>query len=256
MRQLTTFIQKEFMEVCRNNKLMICTIVFFLLGIMNPAIAKLTPWLFEKLSSSYEDMGIILTDVKVNALTSWEQFYKNLPIGMVVFVLMFSSIVASELERGTLINILTKGMARWKILASKGILLLVMWTGCYFLTYGITYVYNDIYWDNAIGKNLFFSALCMYLLGVWLISLILLMSALANHGTGVALGTSVVFLICYLISVIPNVAKYLPTKLMECSQIPFGRGTPDDFTYAIVIIILWSLMDVMIGILVFNKKNI
>ena len=61
----------------------------------------------------------ILTDVKVNALTSWEQFYKNLPIGMVVFVLMFSSIVASELERGTLINILTKGMVRWKILGHQ-----------------------------------------------------------------------------------------------------------------------------------------
>lgn len=256
MRQFSAFIQKEFMEVCRNNKLLICGIVFFMLGIMNPAIAKLTPWLFEQFSSTYEDMGIILTDVQVNALTSWEQFYKNIPIGMVVFVLMFSPIVSAELEKGTLINILTKGMARWKVLASKGILLFVLWTGCYFLVYGITYVYNDIYWDNGIGEHLFFSALCMYLLGIWLISLILLMSALANHGTGVALGVSVVFLLCYLLNIIPALAKYLPTKMLDCSKLPFDRGNPEDFTYAIMITIVWSLVNVIFGMLVFNKKNL
>ena len=44
MRQLTAFIQKEFTEVMRNSKLLICAIIFILLGIMNPAIAKITPY--------------------------------------------------------------------------------------------------------------------------------------------------------------------------------------------------------------------
>ena len=43
MRQLTAFLQKEFTEVLRNSKLMIGAVIFLLLGVMNPAIAKITP---------------------------------------------------------------------------------------------------------------------------------------------------------------------------------------------------------------------
>ena len=52
MKQLTAFINKEFTEVCRNSKLMICGILFLLFGIMNPATAKITPWLMKNMSAT------------------------------------------------------------------------------------------------------------------------------------------------------------------------------------------------------------
>ena len=125
MKQLVAFIQKEFMEIVRNSKLLICGIIFALLGIMNPAIAKMTPWIMEMYSET-SSSGIVFQKVEVTALTSWEQFYKNMPIGIIVFVLMFSGIVAAELQKGTLINIVTKGMSRWKIMISKFIMMLVL----------------------------------------------------------------------------------------------------------------------------------
>lgn len=256
MRQLTAFIQKEFTEVTRNSKLLICAIIFILLGIMNPAIAKITPWLVEQFSNATSGAGMLIQTMEISALTSWEQFFKNMPMGIVIFVLMFSGIVAAELQKGTLINIVTKGMPRWKIMVSKLILLLVLWTGMYFASYIITYVYNDFYWDNDTVNNIFFSVLCLYLFGVWLISLIMLMSALADNSAAVSMGVCGVFLLSYLLGIIPTVQDYLPTKLKGSSSLIYELAKPADFTGAIVVVAIWSLADIIMGIFIFNKKNL
>lgn len=256
MRQLTAFIQKEFTEVMRNSKLLICAIIFILLGIMNPAIAKITPWLVEQFSNATSGAGMLIQTMEISALTSWEQFFKNMPMGIVFFVLMFSGIVAAELQKGTLINIVTKGMPRWKIMVSKLILLLVLWTGMYFASYIITYVYNDFYWDNDTVNNIFFSVFCLYLFGVWLISLIILMSALADNSAAVSIGVCGVFLLSYLLGIIPTVQDYLPTKLKGSSSLIYELAKPADFTGAIVVVAIWSLADIIMGIIIFNKKNL
>lgn len=256
MRQLTAFIQKEFTEVMRNSKLLICAIIFILLGIMNPAIAKITPWLVEQFSNATSGAGMLIQTMEISALTSWEQFFKNMPMGIVFFVLMFSGIVAAELQKGTLINIVTKGMPRWKIMVSKLILLLVLWTGMYFASYIITYVYNDFYWDNDTVNNIFFSVFCLYLFGVWLISLIILMSALADNSAAVSIGVCGVFLLSYLLGIIPAIQDYLPTKLKGSSSLIYELAKPADFTGAIVVVAIWSLADIIMGIIIFNKKNL
>lgn len=256
MRQLIAFIQKEFTEVMRNSKLLICAIIFILLGIMNPAIAKITPWLVEQFSNATSGAGMLIQTMEISALTSWEQFFKNMPMGIVFFVLMFSGIVAAELQKGTLINIVTKGMPRWKIMVSKLILLLVLWTGMYFASYIITYVYNDFYWDNDTVNNIFFSVFCLYLFGVWLISLIILMSALADNSAAVSIGVCGVFLLSYLLGIIPAIQDYLPTKLKGSSSLIYELAKPADFTGAIVVVAIWSVVDIILGIIIFNKKNL
>ncbi len=256
MRQLTAYIQKEFTEVVRNSKLLILGIIFLLLGIMNPAIAKITPWLVEQFSNATSGTGMIVQTTEISALTSWEQFYKNMPMGMVIFVLMFSGIVATELQKGTLINIVTKGMPRWKIMASKTILLWVLWTVMYFSSYIITFVYNDFYWDNSIAKHILFSAFCLYLFGVWLISVIMFMSALSGSSATVSMGVCGVFVLVYILGIVPKLQNYLPTKLMECSKLAFGMREPKEFVSAIVVVALWSVANVVLGITIFNKKNL
>ena len=255
MKQLVAFIQKEFMEIVRNSKLLICGIIFALLGIMNPAIAKLTPWIIEMYSNT-SSSGIVFQKVEVTALTSWEQFYKNMPIAFIVFVLMFSGIVASELQKGTLINIVTKGMSRWKIMISKFIMMLVLWTGVYFLSYVITYFYNAFYWDNSIAKHIFFAVFCFYLFGVWLISLIILVSAFADNSTTVSLGVGGGFIVSYLLGMVPKLQDYLPTKLMDSLILIVGQAEPGEYIPAIIIVLCLSIANLVFGIIFFNKKNL
>ena len=45
MKSLFAFMKKEWMEQVRSGKVILLGIIFVLLGIMNPAVAKLTPWM-------------------------------------------------------------------------------------------------------------------------------------------------------------------------------------------------------------------
>ena len=110
MRSFIALVKKEFLESIRSRKLLILGLLFFLFGVMNPAIAKLTPWLMEITSESLASAGMTVGEVTVNALTSWTQFFKNIPMALIVFLLMCSGIFTKEYESGSLILILTKGV--------------------------------------------------------------------------------------------------------------------------------------------------
>ena len=77
MKQLAAFFQKEWIEQMRSGKLFIIIVVFMLFGIMNPAMAKLTPWMMEMASESLAESGLVVNEVTVDAMTSWTQYYKN-----------------------------------------------------------------------------------------------------------------------------------------------------------------------------------
>ena len=49
---MMAFLKKKWMELCRTGRLLILLLIFILFGILNPALAKLTPWLMETLSES------------------------------------------------------------------------------------------------------------------------------------------------------------------------------------------------------------
>ena len=88
MRSFMTFMKKEMTEQLRSGKLMILGILFVLFGIMNPAVAKLTPWLMELMAESLAQSGMTVTEVTVSALDSWVQFFKNIPMALLAFVLL------------------------------------------------------------------------------------------------------------------------------------------------------------------------
>lgn len=255
MRQLIVFAKKEFLELVRTGKLLILGIIFVLFGIMNPAIAKLTPWLMEMASEELADMGVMVAEAKVDAMTSWAQYYKNIPIACVIFVLFFSGILTSEYQKGTLINMLTKGLERWKVLAAKVFVMLTVWTAGYWLCYGITYGYNAFFWDNGIARHLAFSAFCVYLMGIWLISMIVLMSVFFSTNSAVLAAAGGVFLLFYLAGMISDIREYLPVRLLDASELLYGAAGSGEFTAAVVVVVLLSVLNMMIAAAGFNRKS-
>ena len=256
MIQLMAFTRKEWIEVLRTGKFFIVTVLFILFGVMNPAIAKLTPWMMEALSESLEDSGLTLTDATVDALTSWVQFYKNVPMALIVFILMFSGILAAEYQKGTLINMITKGLSRWKIVVSKSFVLLLLWSFGYWMCYGITYAYNEYFWDNSIAEDVGFAAFCVYMMGVWLIALMMLMSTLFSAGSAVAVGTGGVFFVMYLSGMLPDLKKFLPTCLLEASGLLSGAGEAGDYSTALVVAAVLTVVQLVLAVLILNRKHL
>ena len=256
MRAFLAVFRKEWMEQLRSSRFIILTILFVMFGIMNPAIAKLTPWLFEVMAESLEESGMVVTTVEVDAMTSWVQFFKNVPMALIVFVLMQSSIFTKEYQAGTLVLALTKGLHRYKVVLSKAAVLILMWTALYWIHFGVTYVYNNYFWDNSVAENLLFSVTCWWIFGLWVIAVIVLFSTIASANTGVLVGTGAVVFGFYLISLLPKLTKYLPTLLMDGNSLIYGAKEVDDYTIAIIIAVVTAIICIIGSVPILNKKRI
>lgn len=256
MKSLIAFMKKEFTEQLRSGRLMILGLLFVLFGIMNPAIAKLTPWLLETLSDSLAESGMMVTDVKVSAMDSWVQFYKNLPLGLIAFILLESSIFTKEYTSGTLVLSLTKGLKRYKVVVSKTVVPTVLWTIGYWMCFGITYGYNAYFWDNSVAQNLIFSVVCWWLFGVMVIALMVLFSTVSSANTGVLLGTGGMVLAFYLVGLLPKCGKYLPTYLMDGNSLIYGLAEVKTYMPSLMIAIAVSVICLAISIPIFNRKQL
>ena len=253
---MIAFLKKELLEQIRSGKLLFLGILFVLFGVMNPAVAKLTPWLLEVMADSMAESGMTITFSQVTAMDSWVQFFKNIPMALIAFVLMEGSIYTREYSSGTLLLSLTKGLARYKVVAAKTLVLTVLWSLGYWLCFLITYGYNAYFWDNSVAQHLLLSVLCWWLFGLWVIALLILFSSLAKDNTGVLLGTGGVVLICSLLSFIPKVQKYLPTLLTDGNSLIYGLADAGRYMPALIIVAAMAIICFAVSIPVFNKKHL
>ena len=256
MRALVAFTKKELLELIRSGRLAILGILFLLLGVMNPLFAKLTPLILEMLSDSLAESGMTVTDRTVSAMDSWVQFFKNMPIGLIAFVLIESSIFTKEYATGTLVLSLTKGLKRCSVVISKTLVLVLLWSICYWLCFSVTYAYNAYFWDNSVAQSLMFSVFCSWLFGIWMLLMTAFFSVISKTNVGVLCGTGGVVLVSYILSMIPKIEKYMPTSLFDANSLIYGVKQPGDYTVAVLVAIMTCAVSFFVSIFLFNKKQL
>lgn len=256
MRTFLAFFRKEWLEQVRSSRIVLLIIIFVLFGIMNPAFAKITPWLMETMAESLEETGLTVTEVTVDALTSWTQFYKNIPMALIVFVLLYSGSFSTELQKGTLIPVLTKGFQRWKTVIAKYAMQLIMWTVCYWLCFVITYGYNAYFWDNSIAANIGLAAVLYWLFGVLIISIMLLLSVIAAGAGAVMTGCGAAALAMYFAGLFPYIKDYTPYRLTEGMSLLMKQTTPEKYLAAVILSLCIIALSIAGSIAIFNRKKL
>lgn len=256
MRQFIAFTKKEILQAARSGKLLILGILFCLFGIMNPAIAKLTPWLFELMAEELAESGVVMNAVTVDALTSWAQFFKNMPIVLMVFLVMFGGHLTEEYQKGTLIHVLTKGLKRHTVMLSKMTVAAALWTAGYWLSFAITWGYNAFFWDNSVARNMGFSVFALYLVGLWLISVIYPASGLLKSTPAVILTVGGAYGVSFILGLFPKVREFAPTYLMNSNDLLLGKIGPADCLFALLLTAALLLLNIAVSVLVFNKKQL
>lgn len=253
MKQFLAFTNKEFIEARRSGRLLLLILLFLIFAISNPAMAKATPWLMSFVEESLTDSGLIIGEIKIDALTSWAQFYKNVSLILILFAVISGSVLTKEYHQGTLVNVLTWGLARWKIILAKTVVTWVLWTLCYWGAYGVTLGYNAYFWDNSLASHLTLAAFCPYILGIFIISLIILTSTIFSASVMALASTGVVFIASYLLGIIPNLAPYLPTYLLS-SQVLLTTGRPEDFFPALTVTAVASVLTIALAVVLFRRR--
>ncbi|NLG89086.1 MAG: ABC transporter permease subunit [Clostridiaceae bacterium] len=248
------FLKKEVIEYIRTYKLFIMLIVFAVFGITNPLMAKLMPEILESLATD----GVIITFPEPTAYDAWTQFFKNATqIGLVVIVILFSGILSSELSKGTLINLLTKGLSRTAVILSKFTCMVMAWTVSIALCFGLTYGYTMYLFPEDQTSNLLFSVLCLWLFGLFLLAALLFSASLTKSNYGCLLITGVVVLVCMLMNIIPALHKYNPISLSTDNIGLIVNSIDVTSLYSVILIsCLLSLIFVSLSVLIFRKKQL
>lgn len=256
MKTFLTFIKKELMEQIRTKRLMILGMIFLFFGILNPLTAKITPWLLESLSNSVDNSGIIIQVQEITALDSWMQFFKNLPMLLIVYIFMQSNIFSKEYQKGTLTLVITKGFEKYKIVLSKLLLLILIWTVGYVIYFSVTYIYSSYFWDNSIVSNLLFATFISWVFSIFAITLLILFNVIFdNSGSSLALSFGIIF-VFYLISLIPDVSKYLPTLLLDGNSLIYGKENIEYYIASMIITLSLTLISIFSSAFIFNKRKI
>ena len=256
MTGLIAFFKKEFRELVRTKKFMIIMLLFLLIGIMNPAIAKLTPKLIEAMADDLKSQGITLSDVKVTAMDSWLQFEKNMPMALIVFLIMFSGIFTNEYSKGTLVPFITKGLSRNAIVLSKLSIMLFTWSVAFWMSYYVTYFYSDFYWDNSVINHIGYAAFGWWLYGVMFICAIVFFSSFVSSGMQVIIGMGAVYFAMTLISMYAKARKYLPSYLVNSGDLYAGKNVPGDTVIAVIITVVISALFVALSFLMTRRRQL
>ena len=223
MRQLRAMMKKELFEQLKTHRLVVMLLLFTLVGVLSPAFAKMTPWLLDLVSGDMAETGIQIGNLEVTSLSSWTQ---------------------------------SKGLKRHNILLPKYFALLLTWTfGC-LISFGITFAYTVYFWDNSIIQNQAFSLLTFYLLGVWMISVLVGASVFCRSVSAVLLVCAACFGISYFAGFFPAVSDYVPTLLLGQMDLLTGTTDCSHFLPAIVITVLLTVFNVTAAVLCFRKTSI
>ena len=256
MKDFTAFFRKELTEIVRTGKFVFIMLSFMLLGIMNPLIAKLKPFIYEKMSESLSESGIELKATKVTALDSWIQFYKNLPVALIIIILMFSGLFASEYVKGTLIPFVTKGVSRTGVFIAKATSALAVWTVGYWCCWVMTYFYNEYYWNNSSLTGLLMPAICWFIFGAWVICMEIMCSAAMSSSNSGLIFFLVAFAIVYLAGTFGKIKEYVPTSLTGGVAFINGQKQFGDMLPSMAITGITAVLFIASGVGIFKKKQL
>lgn len=254
MRALIAFTKKEWMESIRTYKFFILMTIFLLFGFMNPLAAKVMP----ELLNSFLPEGMTITLTPPAAIDAWMQFFKNVSqMGFIILVVIYSGMMATELSKGTLINMLTKGLPRRTVVCSKMLASSMIWTLAYLVCVAITYLYTGFFWTMAGISNLFLSLVGLWLFGILLLSFVLLGGILFKNFYGSLLFTGAAVVILNLINIFPKAVPFNPATLSTQNVALLTDAIKvSDFTMSLGICAALIAVVLVVSVVVFDRNQI
>ena len=254
MKAFLAFTGKEFTEYIRTYKLFILLIVFVIFGFLSPITAKYLPQIIEMAGLDPDAMGM----GDPTAVDSFAQIFKNVgQMGLLVVVIIFSGIMANEFSKGTLINMLTKGLKRPTVILSKTLSSIICWSLAYLISLGISYGYTAIYFDVEGYQHVFAAFLGLWLYGVLLLVLVMFGGTLFKNVIGSLLVTGGVAVVLTLLNLMPSFQKYNPASLAtEGLVLITAQKDLGDLVPAFILCGVAILGLTVASVLIFNKKQI
>ena len=255
MRKVIVLVKKELMESSRKYKLLVMLISFFLIGIISPIGTKYLGEILRQLLPE----GYVLNVRKASEIEAYFQFFKNLSqIGLIVLIFVTSSLMSEELEKRTIVNVLTKGIDRKYIIISKFLSSSLIWAISYTISFVAFRYYVGVFWKNEISiLPVTYSNLIVFEYGLLIIGINLLLGLILKNRILTVVFCFIFNLLQMFISIFPQMYKILPISLLsQCVYIVEGKITIAETSIATVITLVCIILSLLLAIYLFRRKEI
>jgi len=209
MRGFAVLLNKEIAEQWRTGRLPVVAVIFLLIGLASPVLAKYTPDIV-KLAASSIDIHVPTPTIK----DAVAQLIKNLSqVGVLAAILLAMGSVAGEKESGTAAFVLVKPVSRFAFLAAKFSGIAVTIALAVLICGLAAYLYTDLLFAplTVLGFGVAFLVILLGLLEMAAVTFLgstLVRSAIPAAGIGI-----VALVVAGVVSSVPNVGHFTPFGL-------------------------------------------
>jgi ABC-2 type transport system permease protein len=245
---------KELTQQWRSRRALVLGVVFLVIGMGSPLLAKFTPEMLHMIPGAEQFADLVPTPTVADALG---QYVKNLTqFGFILAVLLGMGAVAGEKERGTAALILSKPLPRWAFITSKFVAQALV----YLLAFGLAAL-GAAYYTSLLFEPLAFGPFMFgnLLLWVWLLtfSAVTLLGSTLAPSTGVAagigLGGAVVLL---LAGSVPRYGILSPAGLVGWAS-QLGLSVPGATNGgALAASVVWIAVCLIVSVAVFEIQEL
>ncbi|MCL1862163.1 MAG: alpha/beta fold hydrolase [Defluviitaleaceae bacterium] len=258
MRNYTVFLKKELLESIKTHRLLILGAVFLFFGILSPLTARfmseILRWAMESdPATAGMDFSMLMTEPV--ALDSWAQFYGNMGMAFFVLVIVFSGMLSSEISRGTLTIMLSKGLSRTAVVLAKFTAASIVWTCVFMLSVMTTWTYTALLFDDSAVQNLPFAMFILWLFGVLLLAITTFAATLTKKSFVCMISAGAIVVFLTLIALIPSTGAYNPAGFSSSFQLIADLATPRAFLPMLATSTIGITAFVALAIVSFNKKH-
>jgi ABC-2 type transport system permease protein len=260
MKNYVVFLKKELFESIKTHKLLIMGAAFLFFGMLSPLTARFTPEIIRWAMASDPSMaGMDLSGLMTEpvAFDSWAQFYGNVGLmGFIALVIVFSGMLSSELSRGTLTIVLSKGLSRTAVILSKLTSAVLIWTASFAASFLTAWGYTAYMFPGESVPNLFFAMFCLWVFGVFLLALTALAATLTDKGFVCMIVVGMAAVVLNIVNIIPAAGKYNPVSLSSASMLLLTDDfMPRSFYPALAFAGIGTAAFTAFAVIIFNKNK-
>jgi ABC-2 type transport system permease protein len=248
-----SFFKKEFREFFRTYRFYVLFGVFVFFAVLNAPIAKYLPLMMEMMP----DMGITINMPDPVMTDSYVQFISNSTNAFFALIIVFMGSISTEIKKGTIMLVLSKGVSRTDFFISKLLNALIMYTSAYAIYALVSAAGTLILFGEWRFEGMIASILSVYMFGILLMSAAFSASAIAKSaGPGAFAGFGSLILLP-LTDYFGGAAKYLPGRLMSLPvRLLEGSADPSEILWPAAISVAIASVMLVSSLAWFRKREL
>ena len=252
MSGFSAVMRKELLEQWRTFRLPAIGLVFLLLGLASPLLAKYLPQIVEQFAGDIEIR--VPTPTSKDAI---DQIIKNLAqTGPIAAILLGMGAIASEKQRGTAALVLTKPVTRSAFILAKFLgLMATLGTGVV-LGCAAGYLYTAVLFEPPpIGGYVLFTLLILVSITVYaaltFLASTVLKSPLPAAGAGLA-----AFAVTAAMAAVPGLGKFMPVGLYAPARGLALGSSAEDVLLPVIVNLLVVAFALTISGISFSRQSL